>query len=265
MATGNYETLKAEELDGDILLLTLNRPETANAINTQMAAELLDFFSSLILASPLPRCLVITGAGEKAFCAGGDLKQRNSMSDDDWRAQHLLIERAILAMADCPIPVLGAINGVAFGGGLELVLNMDFAYAADSARFALTETSLGIMPGAGGTQNLPRAVGMRRAKEIIFSAQPFTAREALDWGIVNRLFSADRVLEDTLTMARLIARNAPLSIRQAKKAIQLGAEMDRRTALYFEVEAYNHLVSTDDRREGVAAFNEKRPPLFQGK
>lgn len=265
MASGNYETLNVQDLDENIRLITLNRPEVANAINTQMAAELLDFFSNLILESPLPRCLVVTGAGQKAFCAGGDLKQRNSMSDDDWRAQHLLIERAILAMADCPIPVLAAVNGVAFGGGLELILNMDFAYAADSARFALTETSLGIMPGAGGTQNLPRAVGMRRAKEIIFSAQAFSTQDALDWGIVNRLFAADRVLEETLTMARRIARNAPLSIRQAKKAIQLGAEMDRRTALYFEVEAYNHLVSTDDRREGVAAFNEKRPPRFQGK
>lgn len=263
--TKTYETLQVEDLGGGVQLLTLNRPDVANAINTQMAADLLDFFSALILQSPQPRCLVMTGAGDKAFCAGGDLKQRLTMDDEAWRAQHLLIERAILAMADCPIPVIGAINGAAFGGGLELTLNMDFAYAADTARFALTETSLGIMPGAGGTQNLPRAVGMRRAKEIIFSAQPFSAQDALAWGIVNRLFPASDLMTETLKMARRIAANAPLSIRQAKKAIQLGMEMDRRTGLYFEVEAYNHLVSTEDRHEGVAAFNEKRPPKFQGK
>lgn len=260
-----YETLRVDDLEGGVRLLTLNRPDKANAINTQMAADLLDFFSRLIIEQAGPRCVVVTGAGQKAFCAGGDLQQRNAMDDDAWRAQHLLIERAILAMADCPLPVLAAVNGAAFGGGLELVLNMDFAYAAKTARFALTETSLGIMPGAGGTQNLPRAVGMRRAKEIIFSATPFDAQEAFSWGIINRLFPADQVLGETLAMARRIAQNAPLSIRQAKKSIQLGMEMDRRTGLYFEVEAYNHLVSTQDRREGVAAFNEKRPPRFQGK
>ena len=193
----------------------------------------------------------MTGAGDKAFCAGGDLKERQGMTDEQWQAQHLLFERMIRAFIGCPVPVIGAINGAAYAGGCELALCCDFLYAAETARFALTEVTLGIMPGAGGTQNLPRAVGERRAKEIILTGRPFTAAEAFEWGMVNRLCAPERLLDETLETARRIADNAPISVRQAKHAIHYGLQMDLASGMMFEIEAYNRMVPTEDRREGM--------------
>src|SRR5438094_8577680 len=191
----SYETLKVEDQGDGLVLLALNRPQVANAMNTQMGRDLLDFFDE-VNADPLAcRVIVVTGAGDKAFCAGGDLKERQGMTDETWQAQHLLFERMVRAFIGCPVPVLGAINGAAYAGGCELALCCDFLYAADTARFALTEVTLGIMPGAGGTQNLPRAVGERRAKEIILTGRPFSATEAFDWGMVNRLCTPARLLD----------------------------------------------------------------------
>ena len=147
----------------------------------------------------------------------------------------------------------------------ELALMCDFVYAVRTARFALTEVSLGIIPGAGGTQNLPRAVGERRAKEIIYTARPFSAEEAHRWGLVNRLCEPGSTLQEAIATAVVIAGNAPLALRQAKKAIRYGSQMEIRTAYRFEVEAYNQLVDTEDRREGILAFNEKRRPQFKGR
>ena len=178
-----YNTLLISSPSEDVLLVTFNRPEAANAINTEMACELEDFFSDIVRKKSSHRCIVLTGTGEKAFCAGGDLKERNGMTDDEWRDQHVIVERVILLMGDCPIPIIAAVNGVAYGGGCELALNTDFIYASHQATFALTETRLGIMPGAGGTQNLARIAGVNRTKEIIFTARPFTAEQALQWGI----------------------------------------------------------------------------------
>ena len=261
----DYETIRAEDQGGGLVLLTLNRLQVANAMNTQMGRDLLAFFDA-INADPLPyRCIVVTGAGDKAFCAGGDLKERQGMSDDAWQAQHLLFERMIRAFIGCPVPVIGAVNGAAYAGGCELALCCDFLYAAENARFALTEVTLGIMPGAGGTQNLPRAVGERRAKEIILTGRPFTAREAFDWGMVNRLCTPDKLLDETLETARRIADNAPISVRQAKHSIHYGLQMDLASGMMFEIEAYNRMVPTEDRREGIASFNEKRKPRFKGR
>src|SRR5437660_4611699 len=187
----SYETARVEDRGEGLVLLTLNRPQVANAMNTQMGRDLLTFFDA-VNADPLAhRCVVMTGAGDKAFCAGGDLKERQGMSDETWAAQHLLFERTIRAFIGCPVPVLGAINGAAYAGGCELALCCDFLYASENARFALTEVTLGIMPGAGGTQNLPRAVGERRAKEIILTGRPLSASEALVWSMVNRLCPPD--------------------------------------------------------------------------
>lgn len=261
----HFNTLTLSSPSEHVLLMRLNRPDTANAINTEMACELELFFQNLIRDREHYRCLIVTGAGERFFCAGGDLKERNNMSDAQWSAQHAVFERVILIMQDCPIPIITAVNGAAYGGGCEFALNTDFIYASESATFALTETSLGIMPGAGGTQNLPRIAGMNRAKEIIFTARPFSAQQAQHWGILNAVYSPEQLLPRTIETATTISTNAPLSIIQAKKAIQRGAEMDRRTSLLFEVEAYNSLISSEDRKEGVAAFNEKRSPRFTGK
>jgi enoyl-CoA hydratase/carnithine racemase len=261
----NYKTLEVKPHGESILVVTLNRPEVLNAINTQMGHDQLDLWSRLTADPGKTRCVVLTGAGGRAFCAGGDLKERDGMTQAAWQAQHELFERAFVALVECTVPVIAAVNGHAFGGGLELALCCDFAYGAQGARFALSEVSLGIMPGGMGTQNLPRAVGERRAKELILTARPFSATEALEWGVLNRVCEPGKLLEEALATAQAIATNAPLSVRQAKKSIHYGLQMDLLTGYRFEIEAYNRLVDTEDRREGVKAFNEKRKPNFKGK
>lgn len=260
-----YTTLVCTTPQPHVLLVTLNRPQVRNAFNTQMGEELLDLWTRLSAQAGDVRCVVITGAGDQAFCAGADLKERKGMSTPAWRAQHELFERAFWTLGDLPLPVIAAVNGAAMAGGLELALMCDFLYAVRTARFALTEVSLGIIPGAGGTQNLPRAVGERRAKEIILTARPFSAEEAHRWGLVNRLCEPGSVLVEALDTAAAIAANAPLAVRQAKKSIRYGMQMEIRTAYRFEVEAYNQLVDTQDRGEGILAFNERRKPKFEGR
>jgi len=260
-----YETLALEPRGEHVLLVTLNRPAVLNALNTQMGRDQLDLWTRIAAEPGALRCVVLTGAGERAFCAGGDLKERNGMTDAQWRAQHEIFERAFVALLECPVPVIAAVNGHAFGGGLELALCCDFIYAASAARFALSETSLGIMPGGMGTQNLPRAVGERRAKELILTARAFTADDGRDWGLLNRVCAPGQLLEEALATAAQIAGNGPLSVRQAKKSIHYGLGMDLATGYRFEIEAYNRLVDTADRHEGVRAFNEKRKPRFEGK
>ena len=184
---GDFETIVVSRADNHILLVTLNRPEVSNALNTRMGLDLVELFETLSIDLEELRVVIVTGSGNKAFCAGGDLKERNGMTDESWRSQHLIFERMVRAMLGCPIPLLAAVNGAAYGGGCEIAAASDFVYAATHARFALTEVTLGIMPGAGGTQNLARAVGERRAKELILSGLPFTAAEAEAWGLVNRV------------------------------------------------------------------------------
>lgn len=265
MTLQDYETLAVEMRGAHVLLVALNRPAALNAINTQMGRDTLDLWTRLGAEPGETRCVVLTGAGERAFCAGGDLKERNGMTDEAWRAQHEIFERSFMALLECSVPVIAAVNGHAYGGGLETALACDFIYASRGARFALSEVRLGIMPGGGGTQNLPRAVGERRAKELILTARAFTAEEGFAWGLVNRICDAGRVVAEALDTAQEIAGNAPLSVRQAKKSIHYGLQMDLLTGGRFEIEAYNRLVTTEDRLEGVRAFNEKRKPSFRGR
>jgi enoyl-CoA hydratase len=258
-----YETLLLASPEEHLLVVTLNREDRSNALNTQMGRDLLDLFSGFYADPQGIRCVILTGAGKKAFCAGADLKERNDMTNASWLAQHAVFEQHVRAMLDCPIPCIAAVNGAAFGGGMEMALCVDFIYAAKSARFALPETSLGIMPGAAGTQNLPRACGVRRAKEIILTAEPFSAQQAFEWGIVNKLCEDENLMMETLATARKIAGNGPLAVRQAKKSIGLAAGHVG-AGYAFEIEAYNRLVPTHDRVEGIRAFNEKRKPNFTG-
>jgi len=260
-----FETISLESIDQHVLMVTLDRAGAANALNTQMGYDLRELWLELYRDPAAWRAIVLTGSGDRAFCAGGDLKERNNMSDEVWQTQHALFEQMTLAMIDCPVPIIAAVNGAAYGGGCEITLAADFAYAARRARFALTEVTLGIMPGAMGTQNLPRAVGVRRAKEIILTGTPFSAEEALQWGILNKVCDDDKLLEEALSTARRIAANAPISIRQAKKSINVSTQIDLKTGYAFEIEAYNRMVSTEDRLEGIRAFNEKRKAKFKGK
>ncbi len=261
-----YATLKLSEPAPHIVEVTLNRPDARNALNTTMMEELRTVFAAWYVEQADTRCVIITGSGDKAFCAGADLKERNGMTDETWRRQHAIVEQMARAVVDCPIPIIAAVNGAAFAGGCEIALATDFIYASANARFAQTEVALGIIPGAMGTQNLPRAIGLRRAKEAILSATPFTAEEAHAWGLVNKLFPTVETLRaGALEAARRIAANAPVAARQAKASISKSADLDRANGYAYEIEAYNRTVGTEDRREGILAFNEKRKPDFKGR
>ncbi|MGH8419102.1 MAG: enoyl-CoA hydratase-related protein [Pseudomonas sp.] len=262
---GALATLQLEEVDEHILVVRMNRPEVSNAISTTMGRELIRVFGALEADPTLYRCAILTAAGERTFCGGADLKQRERMSDEQFGQQHYLFERMNRAITDCPVPLICAANGSAVAGGLELLLACDFAYASRNAVFGFTEVKRGIMPGGGGTQQLPRTIGIRRAKELIFRGARFTAQEALDWGVVNRLCEPEDVLKQAIEAARDICSSAPLSVTQAKKAIDLGMQTDLRTGLFVEIEAYNCLIPTADRLEGISAYNEKREPVFRGR
>ena len=261
----SFETILTEIINNHILLVTFNRPKFANAFNTMMSKELTSIIEDLSMSPDNIRAIILTGSGEKAFCAGGDLKERNGMSDDDWGKQHLVYERMIRALIDCPIPIIGAINGAAYGGGCEIAAALDFIYVSENAKFALPELGLGIIPGAGGTQNLSRAVGERRAKELILTGRVFSAKEAVKWNLANDVFPIDMLLEKTIEIANLISSKAPIAVKQAKQSIHKGLQMSLSDGLSFEIEAYNRTIPTKDRIEGVLAFNEKRKPKFEGK
>ena len=265
MPSAEHETLSIERVGAHVLVVTLDRPEASNAMNTRMGVELMHLFERFQVELDDLRCTILTGRGEQAFCAGGDLKERRGMTDEAWAAQHAIFERMVRAIINCPIPIIAAVNGAAYGGGCEIPGACDFVYASQNARFALTEVTLGIMPGAGGTQTLPRAMGERRAKEVILTGLPFSAAEAQEWGLVNKVVAPDALMTEALAVAERIAGNAPISTRQIKQSIHRGLQMSLADGLAFEIEAYNRLVPTEDRREGVNAFNERRKPAFQGR
>jgi enoyl-CoA hydratase/carnithine racemase len=256
--------LNCERVGAHVLLVTMNRPEVLNAMDMAMGEANHELMLRLTHDPDWVRCVVLTGAG-RAFSAGGDLKVRNTQSIRDWTIQHELGERTAEMRMQSPVPWIAAVNGICYAGGLEAALTCDFIYADRTARFAQTECRIGIMPGMLGTQNLPRAVGERRAKELILSARPFTAEEAHAWGMVNQLCEPGTVVAEALAAAQRVADCAPLSVRQAKKSIHFGLQTDLRTGYRLELEAYYRLLDTEDRREGIAAFNEKRKPDFQGR
>jgi enoyl-CoA hydratase len=259
----NYQTLTIKKDGQHILIVTLNRPAARNAINSIMMVELRDLWQELCVNVDKIRCVILTGAAP-SFCAGADLKERNSLDLTTWHAQHIIFEQAMRAMLDCTIPIIAAVNGAAFGGGLELMLASDFAYAATNATFAQSEAKIGIMPGALGTQNLPRAAGLRRAKELTYTAESFFALQAFEWGIINKVCEPDELFSDVLQTAHKIANNAPLAVQQAKKSLNMSQHMDLKSGFSYEIEAYNFLLSTKDRVEGIQAFNEKRKAEFIG-
>ncbi|WP_144548472.1 enoyl-CoA hydratase-related protein [Bacillus sp. X1(2014)] len=260
------EMIKAEFRgeNEEILVVTLNRPNAMNSMNTQLIKEALELFREQAYNTKL-RCVVITGAGEKAFSAGGDLKERNGMSDEDWKKQHHLIEDKALAIKDFPTPVIAAVEGFAIGGGCEVALMADFIIASETAKFGLAEVTRGILPGAGGLQNLSRAVGMRRAKELIYTGRLFDAELAYEWGMVNRVVAKGQALEVALEVAQEIVNSAPISVKLAKTCVSRGTEVDFHTGYALDLAAYNVVVPTEDRLEGVAAFNEKRKPNWKNR
>jgi enoyl-CoA hydratase/carnithine racemase len=250
-------------LENGIVLITLNRPEAANALSVQMLEELHEAILTCKFDRSI-RCVVISGVGEKAFCAGADLKERAGMDPIQVRKTVSLIRGNINELEALPQPVIAAVNGVAFGGGTELALASDIRVASETAKLGLTETALGIIPGAGGTQRLPRLVGKGRAKELIFTARRIDAWEAREIGLVEYVVPADLLLEKALELANQIVRNGPIAVAQAKFAIDKGYDVDLNTGLAIEQNAYEITIPTKDRIEGLQAFKEKRPPVYVG-
>jgi enoyl-CoA hydratase/carnithine racemase len=262
MPQPTFTTLKLSEPAPGVVVVAFNRQEAANALSTQMGLELLEAWTAL-KATPDVRCVILTGEG-KHFQAGADLKERNGMSDAAWAEQHKVFEAMVRAQLALEVPLIAAVNGAAMGGGCEMALACDFAYAAESARFGLPEVGLGIMPGLGGTQLLTRSVGERRAIEILVSGRPLTAQEALAAGIVNRVVAGDGLMAAVVETAVRIAANAPLSVKALKHVAHEGHGLDLAAAMELELSHYNRLFKTADRREGVASFNDKRTPSFKG-
>jgi len=263
--SSDYRTLNvSRSADGYIVTVELCRPEVLNAMNTAMGEDLLRCFEAFQWDRTV-RAVVLTGAGEKAFSVGGDLKEREGMTDETWRAQHQIFEEATFRVLRCPVPVIAAVEGFAMGGGCELAAASDFIVAGETAVFAVPEVTRGIFPGVGGTQYLPRVIGAPMAKEIIFTGRRVAASEAKALGLVNHVVPKGQARAKALEIAATIAENGPVAVRQAKKAIAWGSETDLWTGLTLAIEAYNVTVTTDDRLEGVRAFNEKRKPRFQGR
>ncbi|OPW99798.1 enoyl-CoA hydratase [Geobacillus sp. LEMMY01] len=252
-----------ETQENGIAIVTLNRPEAANALSRALLFELGALFQEIKFRKDV-RVVMLTGAGDKVFCAGADLKERAGMNETEVRQTVALISKTINEVEKVPQPVIAVLNGSAFGGGLELALACDIRFAADDIQLGLTETSLGIIPGAGGTQRLPRLVGLGKAKELIFAAKRITAQEAERIGLVEYAVPRAELMDRALELAQQIADNAPIAVRQAKRAIQSVFNVDLETGLAIEQLAYEATIPTKDRLEGLQAFKEKRKPVYKG-
>jgi len=256
-------TLRIDRRDG-VCTLTLHRPEAMNSLSMDLLGALHRALDEIAF-DPEVRCVIVTGAGDKAFCAGADLKERAGMDENEVRRCVGLIRGVMDKVENLPMPTIAAVNGVALGGGTELALACDLRVVAESAKMGLTETSLAVIPGAGGTQRLPRLIGKAKAKELIFTARRVDAAECLALGLANRVAPAAALLDDALALAAEIGRNGPVALKAAKRAIDRGVEMDLGNALVFESTCYEMTIPTEDRREGLAAFREKRKPVYRGK
>lgn len=252
------------EEEGGIATLTLNRPEVMNSFNFALLHALKEQIDILRLKANV-RVIIITGSGQKAFCAGADLKERATYSEIQVKEFIYTIRNLFTAIEFLNKPVIGAINGVALGGGTELALACDIRISSMNASMGLTETRLAIIPGAGGTQRLPRLIGRGKAKELIFTGRRVDAKEALQIGLVNQICKPEELLDHCLRMAAMICETGPIAIEQAKYAINYGLETDIHTGLGIESNAYWVTIPTEDRLEGLAAFQEKRKPVYKGK
>jgi len=252
------------EKRGHVGVLTLNRPERRNALNRGLL-EAIGAKLDELREDRGVRVLVLCGAGGRSFCAGADLKERRTMSEAEVEAFVPLIRDTMTRVAGFPRPTIAAIEGAALGGGLELAIACDLRVASASAKLGLPEVGLAIIPGAGGTQRLPRLIGLARARDLVLSARRVEADEALSMGLVNRVAEAGTVLEATLQWAAEIAANGPLALEAAKDAMEGGADLPMAQGLEHELACYRRIIPTQDRLEALAAFAEKRKPIYQGR
>ncbi len=251
------------ERRGAVEVWTIDGEARRNALSMALVAELHGHLGRAAADRGL-RCVVLTGAGDRAFCAGADLKERARMSADQVHGFHHDLRRALRGVEEAPQPFVAALNGAALGGGLELALACDLRIAVEGAELGLPEVALGIIPGGGGTQRLPRLVGVARAKDLVLTARRIGAAEALAMGLVAQVSPPGRLLEEAVALAERIARNAPVSLRQAKRAIDGGLHLPLEEALDLENRLYQDCLGTRDRLEALAAFAGKRPPVFTG-
>jgi enoyl-CoA hydratase/carnithine racemase len=253
-----------QKREGGVAWATIDRPEAMNALSGAVL-EGLEGAVAEAAADPAVRVLAVTGAGDKAFSAGADLKERRGMSEAQTRARIDLINRAFNALARLPKPTIAAVNGVAFGGGLELALACDLRVAAEGAKLGLTEVRLGIMPGAGGTQRLARAIGPARARELILLGRRIDARRALEIALVHEVVPGAQLGDAVARLVEELSGCAPVSLAKAKEAIDRGLDVDLDAGLAIERACYEATLATEDRNEGLRAFAEKRPPRYQGR
>lgn len=252
------------EITNHIAIVTINRSAALNAFNYETLLELQDKVES-IRVNPDIRVVIFTGAGDKAFSVGADLKERKNLNDEQVKRNLYKINEVFNAIDQLPQPTLAAINGFAFGGGMELALACDFRIAASGALMGLTETSLAIIPGAGGTQRLPRLIGQAKALELILTARRLKADEAFSYGILTRVVEGSELLNESIAFCSQLLSNGPVALQQAKFAVKQGMNADLATGLQIERKAYEVTLPTEDRIEALTAFAEKRKPVFKGK
>jgi enoyl-CoA hydratase/carnithine racemase len=263
--------VRVERADGDEIVpagavahVVLDRPDALNAISTELARQLGATFAALAADDDL-RAVVLSSSSPRAFCVGADLKERNGYSDEQLRAQRVVYRRMAAALLAVPVPVIAAVAGYALGGGLELALLSDLVVADETAVVGLPEVSVGVIPGLGGTQLLPRRIGAARAAELIYTARRIDAAEAGTLGVVDRVVPAGEAVASASGIAATIARNSPVGVRNAKRAIRLGTGTDLASALEVEDGAWRATAFSADRAEGVRAFAEKRTPRWPGR
>jgi enoyl-CoA hydratase len=252
------------EQNGNLAIITLNRPDYMNAFNYEMLRELGQVAESIRI-NPDIRVVIFTGAGDKAFSVGADLKERKTLTEQQVKRNIYKIGEVFSTIENLPQPTIAMMNGYAFGGGMELALSCDFRIGVDDLVLGLTETSLAIIPGAGGTQRLPRLIGESKAMELILTARRLKADEALAYGILTKIVSRGDLLEETGKFADMMLANGPIALQQAKFAIKHGMNADLQTGLHIERKAYEMTIPTTDRVEALLAFGEKRKPVFKGK
>ena len=244
--------------------IVLDRPEAMNAVSTAMARAIAAA-TARVAADETVRCVVLTSSHEKAFCVGADLKERNAFTDADLMEQRPVARAAYGGVLDLPVPAIAAVDGFALGGGFELALSCDVVVAGDGAVVGLPEVSVGVIPGGGGTQLLVRRIGWSRAAKAIFTASRMPAREALELGAVDEVVPAGTARDRALELARAISANSPVGLRNAKRAMRLGADVGLDAGLEIEDACWRATAFSGDRREGVAAFAEKRRPVWPGR
>lgn len=259
----SYETI-ISEVEENVAIIKFNRPKVLNAINPKVVEEMKDALEKVASDQSI-KVLILTGEGDKAFVAGADIAVMSAFTPLEGRSFSRQGQEVLFQLEALPIPVIACVNGFALGGGIEIAMACDFIYAADSAKFGQPEITLGIIPGFGGTQRLSRLVGKSMAKELCMTGAMISAQEAKDIGLVNKVFPKEALWEETMKMAKLLASKGRVSIRAVKDTIERGYDQDLRTGCYMESDAFGICMASEDAREGMGAFLEKRKAEFKGK